>query len=190
MRNLKIQHYIILVFAYLCPQSSMAQQANFDFVENKGQWDSQVKYAGSFGAGTFFLQKNGFTVLLKNGEDLVRVSGFSHGIPNKGSADSMMVREHAYRVSFEDASNNIEIIPDKVQETYNNYILGNDPSKWTNHCRIFKAITYKNVYPGIDIRYYADNGSLKYDIVVNPGGKVENIKLKYAGIEKIKMILV
>jgi len=27
---------------------------------------------------------------------------------------------------------------------------------------------YKNIYPGIDVRYYAYEGTLKYDIIVNP----------------------
>ena len=35
-------------------------------------------------------------------------------------------------------------------------------------CRIYQAITLKDVYPNVDVRYYTDNGMLKYDIIANP----------------------
>ena len=48
--------------------------------------------------------------------------------------------------------------------------------------KYIEAVTYKNMYPGIDVRYYTDAGSrLKYDIIVHPGGDVKNIALKYKG---------
>jgi gliding motility-associated-like protein len=171
-----------------------AQSPNFDFVENKGQWDSHVKFMGNIGgSGAFFLAGNGFTVLLHNPADIEK---YMHH-PMSGSqasarsitpaSDSGLIHSHAYRVSFEGASNNIQIVPDKLQGEHNNYFIGNDPSKWATDCKIYKAITYKNVYPGIDIRYYSDGGSLKYDIVVNPGANPDNISLKYEGASGLRI---
>ena len=62
-----------------------------------------------------------------------------------------------------------EIIPDKPLDTYNNYFIGNDSTKWARNCRIYQGVTYKNIYPGIDLRYYTDNGKLKYDLIIHPG---------------------
>ena len=45
-----------------------------------------------------------------------------------------------------------------------------------------RELTYKNIYPGIDLRYYTDNGKLKYDLIVHPGANPENIALKYEGL--------
>jgi len=64
-------------------------------------------------------------------------------------------------VLFDGAAKNAKIIPEKAQNTYNNYFIGNDSSKWAQHCRIFYAVTYKNIYPNIDARYYTDNGKSK-----------------------------
>ena len=98
-----------------------------------------------------------------------------------------ILRSHAWNVDFLGASPNIQAIPDKAIPTYNNYFIGNDPSKWAADCRVFQGITLKEVYPNIDVRYYTDNGFLKYDIVVKPGGDVSRIALKYEGIDKLQV---
>ena len=71
--------------------------------------------------------------------------------------------------------------------TYNNYFLGNDKSKWKGECKIYQAVTYKNMYPNIDVRYYTDAGTLKYDIIVRPGGNINDIALKYDGVDKLEV---
>ena len=83
---------------------------------------------------------------------------------------------------------NPQILPDKPIPSINNYFIGNDKSKWASGCRIFQGITYKNVYPGIDVRYYSDGGSnLKYDFIVHPGADVNNIAMKYTGANKLSV---
>ena len=73
----------------------------------------------------------------------------------------------------------MQVVPEKIIQTYNNYFIGDDPSKWAGQCRIYQAITLKNVYPNVDVRYYTDNGILKYDIVAKPGADISKIALKY-----------
>ncbi len=95
------------------------------------------------------------------------------------------VHSHAYTVKFLNAQNP-QIIPDKPIPSVNNYFIGNDKSKWASNCRIFQGITYKDVYPGIDVRYYSDGASnLKYDFIIHPGADVNNIAMKYTGANKI-----
>jgi len=212
---LKKQQKIFLLLFCLIGFRVAAQQINFDFIENKGQWNSQVKFMGDIGTGSFFLQKHGFTVLLNNPQDLKKLHDQSHGaaamamatgtsaatraaragnagyLPDNGggtalnTATPVLLHSHAYRVSFEGASNDVQILPEKLQDSYNNYFIGNDPSQWASGCKIYKGITYKNMYPGIDVRYYAENGTLKYDMVVSPGANTEDIVMKYEGADKL-----
>ncbi len=215
---MKTLQHIILFLSCLITFRLAAQKANFDFIENKGQWNSQVKFMGDVGTGSFFLEKKGFTVVLNNQDDLRRLHQLSHGAAgnhaaatdasNTGSnttnannrtasgtvsvtnavqaANSpLLMRSHAYKVSFEGASEDVQIKAEKQQESFNNYFTGNDPSRWASNCKIYKGVTYHNMYPGIDVRYYSDNGTLKYDIVVNPGANVGNILLKYEGADKL-----
>src|SRR6185312_10253695 len=74
----------------------------------------------------------------------------------------------------------------KEVPSVNNYFIGNDPSKWASDCKIYLGVTYKNIYPNIDLRYYTDAaGNLKYDFIVNPGARISDIAMKYSGPQKI-----
>jgi len=102
-----------------------------------------------------------------------------------GSPGDMYVRSHAYKVSFVGANEGAEIIPDKPLPTYNNYFIGRDSTRWASHCRIYQGVTYKNIYPNVDLRYYTDKGQLKYDIIVHPGGNADQIEMRFEGADKL-----
>ena len=95
------------------------------------------------------------------------------------------MHSHLYEVEFLNSSEDVEIKGDKALDTYNNYFIGNDSSKWRSNCKIYQAIVYKNIYPNIDLRYYTENDQLKYDLVVHPGGNPDNIVMKYKGADKL-----
>ena len=183
----------IFLLAVIVPALAIeAQQfGNIEFIENKGQWDSRVKYKGDVSNGSFFIRAGGFTVLQNNPEDMARISEVLHG---HGKADvsarggnNLILRSHAWNVDFIGTNPQMQVIPDKVIETYNNYFIGNDPSKWASNCRIYQAITLKDIYPNVDARYYTDKGALKYDLIVKPGGDVSKIALRYEGVDKISV---
>jgi len=54
---------------------------------------------------------------------------------------------------------------------------------------IFRRITYKNIYPGIDIEYVFPKGKngMKYSIIVHPGADASVVKLKYHGLKKLDL---
>ena len=166
-------------------------QAQMEFVQNKGQWHSNIQYKGDFKTGAFFLEDKGFTVVLNNAEDIQRFSATIHGHGESDHKDaaaksaprdeSPIIHSFAYKVKFLGASSNVVPQPDKKLPTYNNYYIGNDPTKWASDCNVHTAITYKNIYPNIDIRYYSDQGKLKYDFIVRPGGNPDYIAMQYDG---------
>ena len=140
------------------------------------------------GNGAFFLQSKGFTVLQHDPKDFEGViHGHNHGKEAISAAfKKLLLKSHAYEVQFVGANENPQIIPDKVLPGINNYFIGNDKSKWAADCKIYGAVTYKNVYPNIDVRYYVEAGDqLKYDIIVNPGGDVNKIALQYKGADAL-----
>jgi gliding motility-associated-like protein len=145
---------------------------------------------GQLSNGAFFVEQNGYTVVQHDAQDWERVHEATHNkiVGGKRLQDvDITVRSHSYNVNFIGSNPKAQIVPDKPLYTYNNYILGNDPSKWVFNCNLYQAITVKNVYPDIDVRYYSDNGSLKYDIIVRPGGEVSKIAMKYDGANEMKL---
>jgi hypothetical protein len=62
-----------------------------------------------------------------------------------------------------------------------NYFYGNDSTKWQTNVQNYEEIIYKNLYDGIDLRYYDNEIGLKYDFIVHPGAKPEHIRIKING---------
>lgn len=165
-----------------------------EFVENKGQWDSKVKFKSDMGGSVFFLQQTGYKVLLQSKEDLQKVAALYSGhFYNKDGTASLVsktvptdapvvLHSHAYEMNFVGASLNAEVLPDRALKTYNNYFTGNDSTKWASNCKIYQGVTYKNIYPGIDARYYSDKGNLKYDLIVAPNADISKIALRFDGV--------
>ncbi|MGZ3950452.1 MAG: DUF7948 domain-containing protein [Flavisolibacter sp.] len=179
---------ILLFVSCLIGISTFAQ--NIEFVENKGQWDGHVKFMGQLSNGAFFVEQNGYTVVQHNGQDLERVHEATHNqmLDGKHLQDiDITVHSHSYNVNFIGSNPKSQIVPDKPLYTYNNYVIGNDPSKWVFNCSLYQGITVKDVYPNVDVRYYSDKGSLKYDIIVRPGGDVSKIAMKYNGASEMKL---
>jgi gliding motility-associated-like protein len=190
---------------------AQSSQSSFQFIENKGQWDKSVQFRGELFSAEFYTQKKGFTVALHNPKDMAIAMGMhtNHGsapgsgkegktisykddlsgriIDNSITVPGVTVRSHAYSVEFLGANENAQPVPDKQVQSYNNYFIGNDPLKWATRVRIYQAVMYKNVYPNIDVRYYSEDGRLKYDLIINPGGDPSKIALKYTGADKIQV---
>lgn len=177
-----------LIFMLLSVQAQ--NYNNIEFIENKGQWDSRVQYMGAVSNGNFLIRSGGVTVVQHNPVDFARLNKKEHdhnATPGQVKEETQTLRTHVYDVDFIGASLQTKLVPDKPLTTYNNYFIGNDPSKWASSCRIFQAITMENIYPNIDARYYTNNGVLKYDIIVKPGGDVSKIALKYKGVDKLQV---
>lgn len=190
MRISKLARYSFLTFItiFIVAQTAYSQ---IEFIENKGQWNSEVKFRSEAGSGAFYLQKNGFTIAQNNPADLENIKEIRHrevaGADIKQKSSVTVIHSHAYTVKFLN-SQDPQILPDKPVPSVNNYFIGNDPGKWASNCRIFKGITYKEIYPGIDVRYYSDAGSnLKYDFIVHPGADVNKIAMKYTGADKLSV---
>lgn len=189
---------VLFSFLFLFLFLSHFSFAQLQFIENKGQWDKAVDFKSDIQNGAFYLQRTGFTVLLHNDKDMQAFSEAMHGGmttnvkteakgAKKKNTGPLTIHSHAYRVHFLGASGLVQMMPEKSLATYNNYFIGSDKSKWQGNCKIYQAVTYKDIYPNIDVRYYTDRGTLKYDLVVHPGGNIENIALKYEGADKLSV---
>lgn len=201
--------YILLTLIFCSLQLTVSAQQAVEFTENKGQWNKSVLFRGPINNGAFFLQRNGFTVLLHNENDLQQLADLSHGHSHKAennpttstktayprpghghqpdTGSTLVLRSHAYTMRFAGADSNAAVIREKPVSSYENYFIGNDPSLWAANCKIFQAVTYKNIYPNIDVRYYAQGGQLKYDIIVYPGADISNIVMQYEGADRLQI---
>ncbi len=198
-----IGRVLLLMLLYV----SAFSQNYLEFIENKGQWDKSIRFKGEMTTGSFILQDAGYRVVLYNQHDISRRNEVVHGIHSASGVSKktdaaapyeslplpeekdgeVTLRGHAYEVRFLNANPHPVIIPDKAQPTYSNYFIGNDSTKWASNCKTYLGVTYQNVYPNIDVRYYTANGVLKYDFIVHPGGDPSRIAMFFDGVDGLKV---
>jgi len=108
MTSLKPYIFFIAFLASTFP--AIAQDYNnIEFIENKGQWDSHVKFKGEVNAGAVFVRSTGFTILQHNQQDYAALQSMMHGHNNQRppgtiiSAKSdgrFVLQSHSYNIDF------------------------------------------------------------------------------------------
>ena len=68
-----------------------------------------------------------------------------------------------------------------------NYFFGKDPRNWRTNVVNYRKVSYREVYPGIDLVYYGNQRQLEYDFVVAPGGDPGAIDVSLAGARKVRL---
>lgn len=170
---------------------------NFEFTQNKGQWPSAVLFQGNLSTGAFFLHHDGYRVLQHDTAAFHAVMDYYSGhtstvqSPSGQAAinpqDRLTVPSHAYDVKFLNASPKVSVITERPMVGYSNYFIGDDPSRWASEVQSFGGLLYQQLYPGIDLRYYSENGYLKYDLIVQPNANLNQLVMRYEGIESLKV---
>ncbi|HKK22003.1 MAG TPA: SBBP repeat-containing protein, partial [candidate division Zixibacteria bacterium] len=65
--------------------------------------------------------------------------------------------------------------------------IGNDPSLWRTDVPCYSEVSYADVYPGIDVRYFYSSSRLEYAFLVNPGSDPTLIAVKWEGPNEISV---
>ena len=68
-----------------------------------------------------------------------------------------------------------------------NYFIGSDPEKWRTNVPHYAQVQYREVYPGVDMVYYGNQGKLEYDLVVAPGADPDQVQLAWEGLESLEL---
>ena len=80
------------------------------------------------------------------------------------------------------AAKPLEPLPGKT-----NYLVGRDPKRWIQNLATYSRIEYQNVYDGIDVAWYGNQGQLEYDFRVQPGADPNRIRVRFEGARKLAL---
>jgi gliding motility-associated-like protein len=157
-------------------QFGMAQVVHF--IENKGQWPSQVKFSAATENGRTFFESNAFTHHFFDLSEIAKA--------HAGQEFEPIMRGHVFRQVFRNAHPE-RVTADAFQQTRYNYFLGNDPSKWGRDCREAKGFRYQNFYSGIHLHVYQNEFFMKYDWEVHRGASPSQIQWSYEGTDDVRV---
>jgi len=133
------------------------------FEVNQGQTNSQVK---------FLARGSRYELFLTQQEAVL-------GLQSTGRRLSVV------RMGLEGANAQAEVTGADELTSKSNYFIGNDPANWHRNVPQFARVHYREVYPGIDLVYYGNEGQLEYDFEIAPGADAQRIALRLQGAKKV-----
>ncbi len=176
--------FSILQAKYNTPAVAPELPSIVNFVENKGQWEDHILFEAGIPGGKVFFEQGKLTYNLA---DLSHLHDDYFHCPTNRDLTPINYRGHAFQLVFEGSNGNSSIVAAEKYPRYNNYFIGNDPSKWASAVGIFGEVHYKGIYSGINAIFYGQKDALKYDFVVSAGSDARQIRLKYEGLEGIRI---
>lgn len=164
---------------------------NIDFSENKGQWDEHVLFRANLHEATVWFEKDRFTFALLHPGQLAafhRYKTLPYDERIKTPAPQPYIDAHAYQMIFEDASPQVHVVGTGRLPHYENYFIGNEPSRWASEVKVYNRIEYQGLYEGIDLTVYERDGNLKHDFIVAPGADPSLIQIRFKGVERLRIV--
>jgi hypothetical protein len=134
------------------------------FVPNAGQTDARVRFQTQAGGASFY-----FTP---------KEAVFAFAAEKKG---------HVLRLGFLGANPKVEIEGASKTAATVNYIRGNDPARWQVGLSTYEEVVYRGLWPGIDLAFRGDAGTLKYEFRLAPGADPGAIRLAYRGADRLSL---
>ncbi len=189
----KISFLLLLLFLqwplYGQAQPQMPQLSS-SFIENKGQIKDQ--HGQPRDDVDFYLQSAGLTLFVGNGQlqyQYIKRGQYAaiYAVGVSAAENQLRSAASTYRleVHLEGANPEAKILKEMPLGARYNYYTGNAPNGITA-VQSYGKITYKDIYPSIDWVLYTEEGKLKYDFVVHPGGEVSDIRMLYKGATEIQ----
>ena len=79
----------------------------------------------------------------------------------------------------------VQGVGEGAMSSYSNYFVGKHEDEWFTGVPHFERVRYAEVYPGIDLVYYATGRTVEYDFIVGPGADLSGIELAFDGVEGV-----
>ena len=154
------------------------------FEINQGQVDAPVKFLARGSGYTLFLTPTESVMVLQQREAPTAKDPLAMTDPTV-LPEPAPIKQAVVRMKLAGANEAPEVAGMEQLPGIVNYFIGNDPKKWRTKIPTYAKVQYQEVYPGIDLAYYGNQGKLEYDFIVAPGADPNQIKLAFEGVSDI-----
>lgn len=91
------------------------------------------------------------------------------------------------RLRFEGANSTPEVVGLEPLPGRVNYFYGNKPDHWHTNLPTYAGVVYRQLYPGIDLRFDGTSSRLKGTYTLAPNVNPGLIRWRYEGVEKMQV---
>src|ERR1700733_2641323 len=160
------------------------------FEKNIGQTDAQVRFLYRGGGYGLFLTPTEAVLKIQSGAespDSGKTSPKEPKLKDPRGRVPTDLKNAVVRMRFLGAKKKAEITGIDELEGKINYFIGNDPTKWLTSVPTFAKVKYSEIYPGVDVVYYGNQGHLEYDLQLQPKVDPSVIRLKVDGTKRFSL---
>ena len=150
-----------------------------EFVQNNGQWHSNVQYKANVPGGSIFLENKAFTYRFYDADLVAQLH-----LPDPEFEMPEFISRHAFQVEFL-GSSNTQLSGEKEKSNYYNFYLSDNEDEWQSEVPCYEKVRYPDLYDGIDMVIYQKENTLKYDFLLEPGAAPEQIRMGFKGVDDI-----
>jgi|GEM_PF-2902279 len=105
-------------------------------------------------------------------------------LDNNNQRTTNNIQSHRIDFDLVGCNPDCEIITSGQSQAYWNYYTTGTPEEGVTHVRAYSLITYKNIYPGIDLTFQTDpKQRFKYLFLIHTEGDYKDIRIKIHGAE-------
>lgn len=183
-------------FLLAAPEAAPASQEKHDapsraaygklplhFEANHGQADSQAQFLARGPGYSFFLTPTEAVMELRQPDapEMAppRIRAERTG---RAGATTRTLRMQFAGANAQPRMLGLEALPGKV-----NYLCGNDEAQWQRGISMFARVQYEQLYPGVDLLCYGNQGQLEYDFIIAPGANPDAISLYFEGVDQLEV---
>jgi uncharacterized protein (TIGR03437 family) len=168
-------------------QPAYEPKSQLSFESNQGQTENRVNYLSRGMNYSLYLTSTEavFALNREEGKGAAHVKGkkdFSPRPKHTAPAAPVVLKMELVGAKADAAARGEELLGSR-----SNYFLGSDPRQWRTEVPHYGRVRYSEVYPGIDLVYYGNEGQLEYDFIVAPGQDPNRIKLGFADAAKVSI---
>ncbi len=160
---------------------SVATKKAHAFIQNNGQWDQKARYKLQSDQGTFWICDDGYYV-------------DSRRYFSSRSTDSVLDYRRMYTIDsvvgqvihfrFDFATSAPQLAGQSQLSSYHNYFLGNDTTRWRSRVPLYQEVRSTAGTQGVNVRYYVQQGTLRYDVLLSPGADPALLQFHVDGADR------
>lgn len=149
-------------------------------IENKGQWDTPVLFQSRSQEQTVWVQQHGFIYDVSDYSNITKAhTHFDNSITD------LNFRQTLVMANFVGSHEVTNIERKSKSESYYNYFLGNDKSKWISEAYGYNEVILHDFYPNVDMKIFDNDDRFKYELWCKPGTDPNQIRLELKGADSL-----
>jgi len=166
------------------PDTNVFAKLPIHFVPNMGQTDQAVKFIGRGNGGLVLLMDDGGLSLLDAGSAAPqpRQVEISRSTPKEDLARPVLFRQRLIG-----ANPHPSVEGTRPRTGRSSFFLDSAPQRWRRGLPHYERVSYRALYPGIDLVYYGNGRAVEYDFVIAPGADTRLIDIAFEGPRRISL---